>query len=197
MFRKFSALLIFVFFFSHCDFKEIGTNEDKSMEGLQTQVEVADTIVGQDSSSHDNKCPLIKDYLLDIGYSYLLESSMDKVTRSATLECFIKLYEQDFNQLAVEKIIVLKKGGNESKPVYMKRLEFKNESSAELIYDAYAKGFHQSCLGIKEPHFLTLKNTEVYVFYVLAERDREMLKGLQSIMLDSLGKCKNYVFKTF
>ncbi len=189
--RIYAALLFCILVFSQCQ------NEVRKVD-KKKDVLVEQEIEEEPTNFSEEECPPILLFLSSLGYSSVVQENSENVTRKATLACFIKLYSSELDNLEREELISLRieKDSLDSK-FLIKKMVFQNSDSSKSIFSAYSKGFHKNCIGVKEPHFIILADKEIFIFFVEAERNRDLLRELQLKVKEELSRCENYKLTTF
>lgn len=115
----------------------------------------------------------------------------EQLTRSGLILCFLQQNESDFAALEKHTKISMHDPTEMEHPVLVNQLVFPDERRATILFDKLDRGYHNNCLGMKEPNFLIQENNQVYIFFVDAEYYRSVLEAFQAALDEELKACKN------
>ncbi|SIT01773.1 hypothetical protein SAMN05421766_10738 [Zobellia uliginosa] len=184
--KKVLLALFVLVIFSHCKSKEEETNfeKEKSKNSVNENNKAKKSVQEGDCFEFFFN-QFIKDFKVEASVS-------NTVTRWGTLECFIENNKAIFAKLEKEALYTLANATDNKQPIHVKKLTYSNREFANRIFDSYAKGFHNKCIGLKEPNFILIEKNRVYVFFVGAESYRSTLLTFKTNLLSGgiLEKCQ-------
>lgn len=153
-----------------------------------------------DSIKH-NKNPTVKEKVknlscFDKSFTDLLtffevsKNEYKDITRRGMLSCFLDKNKMIFRNIEKEVFYELIDSLNYKETIEVKQLVFANSLSAKSIFKEYKKGYHDRCLGIKEPNFIVTNEKNVYIFFIHSEYYRNLIVKLKKDFLSLLQKNK-------
>lgn len=117
------------------------------------------------------------------------QETSKEIIRGGILDCFIKNNQKSFSKLVKETDYQLSKNEKYKDIIHVKAFEFEERENAETIFKNYKKGFHNRCIGMKEPNFIIMKDKYVYVFYVDTVFYKNELEKFKKIFIYKISNC--------
>lgn len=180
----FKIIVFFILFGCQNKFKK-KTNTIENQKDSVSNIEAV-----KDNNLNDCYQTLLDEFLNKNAYK--LEKSENSIlTNKGTLNCFLIKNKSQLENISKEVLLNVSNLTEFEEPIRIKKWMFSDLKFSRYIFEEFSKGFHNQCIGIKEPNFIISDGSNIYIFYVRAEYYREVLLRFKNRMLKDITKCPN------